>query len=345
MTRAVLGVVVLAGGSWAQKTPVINGGFEWPVLADGVFETGVAPLGWEAYGAVDFGFRTVGALNPNGTTLYPGGAPDGNNVGVVFLLDDPEDQGAFAGVEAGLQQGFGIPFSSGLHHRLEVLVGNIANDPEPPHGSFEFEGFPGYRVELLAGEVAVASSTGPAPVEGGWVTAVVTFTAERDHPLLGEELGVRLVNLNAGPGLEVNFDGVTLTADLCATAETAEVVRVGTPPNPAALLPGVTSGPVTGAVWDPLVDHGAFVPGALGDLLILSPSATEVDLGFPGTLLCSVPFLGFTPFNPTPGQPFAIPIPDDCSLIGVSLCAQAVSSADGVSFLFTNALDVTIGGS
>ena len=328
----------------AQKTPVINGGFEWPVLGDGVFDVSAAPLAWEAYGAIDFGWRTVGALNPNGTTLYPGGAPDGNNVGVVFLLDDPGDQSVWAGVEAGLQQGFGIPFGSGLHHRLEVDVGNIANDPEPPHGSFQFDGFPGYRVELLAGEVAVASRTGPAPPEGGWVTAVITFTAGEDHPLLGEELGVRLVNLNAGPGLEVNFDRVRLTADLCATAESAEVVRIGTPPNPAALLPGVTSGPVTGAVWDPLVDHGAFLPGALGDFLLLSPSAAELDLGFSGTLLCGAPFLGVVPFNPTPGQPFAIPIPDDCSLIGVGLCAQALSSADGVAFLFTNALDITVGG-
>lgn len=122
----------------------------------------------------------------------------------------------------------------------------------------------------------------------------------------------------------------------------SETSRTGTVANPDVLLPGQTSGPVVGAVWDPQVDHTTFVPAALGDFLLFSPQALDVDLGPIGSLLCNVPFL-VTLIDVTPADPFAVAIPNDCGLVGLELCSQAGSSPDGSSFQLTNALDITIG--
>lgn len=129
-----------------------------------------------------------------------------------------------------------------------------------------------------------------------------------------------------------------------AAAETAmETSRVGNPPNPDVFLPGVTSPPVLGQLWNPVVDHTEFVPDAGSDFLILTPSPANVDLGSPGTLLCGPPVLAMLVPAVAPGTPFPVSIPDDVSLVGVELCAQAGSSTDGVTFHLTNALDITIG--
>lgn len=137
-----------------------------------------------------------------------------------------------------------------------------------------------------------------------------------------------------------SWAGAAYAFDVCFIAA-LQVTRAGTPPNPVALLPGQTSGPVAGAIWDPVVDHTSFLPEATGDLLLLSRRGTEVDLGPAGTLLCDLPF-GSALFNLDAGTPFLIALPDDCSLVGVTLCAQA-GSADDESFLLTNALDITVG--
>lgn len=209
----LLGSALSRSASAQVSVPVANAGFESPPIAAGTFATTSAPPGWEAYGAgVDFGFRTVGVLDPGGTTLYAAPPPEGENVGVVFLLDDPGDQSVFAGVEAGLQQTLTEPLSAGLRYTLRVRVGNIAVDTSPPHDQFQFTGFPGYRVELLAGGTPVASDAGPAPPEGAFAAFELDFAPGDAHPLLGQPLGIRLVNLNAAPGLEVNFDDVRLDA-------------------------------------------------------------------------------------------------------------------------------------
>ena len=52
-----------------------------------------------------------------------------------------------------------------------------------------------------------------------------------------------------------------------AAFDSLEIVRPGIPPNPSALRPGVTSGPVVGGTWDPYIDHSVFMPGAIIDVL------------------------------------------------------------------------------
>lgn len=121
----------------------------------------------------------------------------------------------------------------------------------------------------------------------------------------------------------------------------AEIVRLGAPPNPAALLPGLSGPPRLGATWEPVIDHASFLPGALVDVLVLAAAPDNAPLPF-GTLLCDLstpPVL----LNGAPGVPFALAIPDDaCGLAGQSLCAQG-ASADASSIALTNALDVTVG--
>ena len=121
----------------------------------------------------------------------------------------------------------------------------------------------------------------------------------------------------------------------------AEIVRLGTPPNPAALLPGVTAGPAICTTWDPVVDHSSFLPAAVADFLGVSPLSVNIPTSF-GTLLCGLPTPALT-FAVAAGAPFQIPIPEDCSLVGAVPCAQAVSVDASGAIGLTNALDLTIG--
>ncbi len=130
---------------------------------------------------------------------------------------------------------------------------------------------------------------------------------------------------------------------LCsASGASAEVVRVGAPANPSAFLPGVTTGPVICETWDPVIDHTTFFPTAVFDTVGLA--LAPLNLPFPpaGTILCD--FFSFNPilFTVAAGTPFAIPFPNQCNLVGVSLCSQGLST-DGFAVLLTNALDLTVG--
>ena len=132
--------------------------------------------------------------------------------------------------------------------------------------------------------------------------------------------------------------------NVCSAGQPSlEVVRLGTPPNPAALGAGVTSGPVVGKTWDPVIDHTTFLPSALTDVVGVTLAPTNVLVPPFGTLLCDV--FSFPPyqFTSAPGVPFAIPIPNDCDLVGVSLSSQGLSVDGGGAILLTNALDITIG--
>ena len=98
---------------------------------------------------------------------------------------------------------------------------NCASGEWLASGFFTLDGFPGYRVDLLAGGEVIAgdnnSLAGTIP-EGEFRLTTVTFTTGASHARLGEALGIRLVNLNVtdaafpGADLEVDFDAVQLSA-------------------------------------------------------------------------------------------------------------------------------------
>ncbi len=109
-----------------------------------------------------------------------------------------------------------LPFRT---YTLRVEVGNIASGQALSGEFFDLSGFPGYRIDLLAGGTSIASdpSTLSASIpEGEFATSVVTFSAMPGDLRLGLDLGIRLVNLNQvdplapAADLEVDFDDVRL---------------------------------------------------------------------------------------------------------------------------------------
>ncbi|MBC8371932.1 MAG: zinc metalloprotease [Planctomycetes bacterium] len=119
-----------------------------------------------------------------------------------------------------------------------------------------------------------------------------------------------------------------------------EVVRLGSPANPNAFRPGQSRPPTAGQIWDPMVDHSTFMPGAVSDMILISLNSDNVFVSPYGTLLCQQPFLRtFT--NSSPGNPFSLAIPANTA--GITFSAQAVSTDASGQMLLTNALDCTIG--
>jgi len=199
----------------AAPIAVTNHSFESPATPPDSFIANAPPTGWAAYGAsLDFSGRTIGVLNPNTTDLYLDPVPDGSNVGVTFLTPQMND-------EAGMQQTLAATLQTLTQYTLTVEVGNLANDNTP----FAFEGFPGYRIDLLAGTTVIASDDDTLlPGEGRFLTSTVQVTIGATHPNAGEPLTIRLVNLDAAAGIEVNFDDVRLDATPLGTCAAMPLV-------------------------------------------------------------------------------------------------------------------------
>ena len=132
----------------------------------------------------------------------------------------------------------------------------------------------------------------------------------------------------------------TVRAYHLASAASNEVVRLGTPANPNALLPGQTSGPIIGQTWDPKLDETVASSAVLA---ILAISSAPLNLPTPeGTILCS-PLGPVLVRTASPGSAFQVPIPADCTLASVPLCAQGIAVDGALAFTYYNALDITIG--
>lgn len=188
---------------------VDNPGFESDFVADGAYDDAIVPAGWTPYdpqSIIGQDYNSLGILNPTGTILYPDGAPEGSNVALVFLWRDQT-----SGVPAGFEQQLAHVLMPATQYTLRVQVGNIAPEMGVP---YDLGGFPGYRVELLAGATLLAADDDTlAPAEGAFQPSEVVYTAAADDPALGQPLTIRLVNLNkADAGIEVNFDDVSLLA-------------------------------------------------------------------------------------------------------------------------------------
>ncbi len=193
--------------AWSESVTISNHSFEAPVTAPDTFQTLAPPPGWSAYGTLDFGWRTIGVVNPNTTLLYLDPVPLGSNIGVTFLGP------TYSNLPSGLQQTLTTTLQSRTTYTLTVAVGNMAYVPTPPHNAFNFNGFPGYRVELLAGGFVIAADHNSLlPGEGRFLTSTVQVAISSSHTNIGLPLGIRLINLDAAPGIEVNFDDVRLDA-------------------------------------------------------------------------------------------------------------------------------------
>lgn len=234
MSKRLMGLVcaVLGVGGVADAAPlaVVNPGFE-DIGGEVVFNefTFGPPPGWSLYdpggitaggaGAVYFvGTLTPVEPDPLGApgvfTNIPGGAPEGQRVAINFNFAGSGGQG-----EYGIEQTLTETLAANTRYTLEVDVINIASGTARSGDFFDLAGFPGYRVELRAGDALLAAdlNTLAAGLDDGEVgTSVVSFTSGASPANLGQALTIRLVNLNvvdpAHPGadLEVDFDNVRL---------------------------------------------------------------------------------------------------------------------------------------
>ncbi len=171
------------------------------------------------------------------------------------------------------------------------------------------------------------------------ITKIIDATGDGAGNTLDDPRGIAVDGLG-NVYVVGRFSNNAFKIDLCPSLAASEVSRLGTPPNPNALLPGITTGPVLGATWDPVIDHTTFQPGAILDFVAVSSTPTNIASGF-GTILCGVsPFLVVTG---TTGAPFALSIPFDCTNLGLMLCAQGGSIDAALFIALTNALDITLG--
>lgn len=190
--------------------PIQNAGFEDPAQEDFTF-TVEPPPGWQVYDPNDIipditndESSATGVFNPS-LDNYPGGVPEGNNVGYSFLVQEPGSG------EAGLSQTLDTLLAPNTRYTLSVAVGNPTGDDPVP--GISFPGFSGYRVELLAGGQVLAVDDNSLDIpEGEFRTSKITYTSSATDAVVGQPLEIRLINLLQGPGIEVDFDDVQLTA-------------------------------------------------------------------------------------------------------------------------------------
>ncbi len=220
----------------ADLVVVQNPGFE-NVTGSVVFNefTFGPPVGWQIYnpnGVVinngDGPQFWLGTLQPSPPTNFFS-VPEGQRVAILF-----NEFGTGTLGEYGLSQTLATTLQANTRYTLEVEVGNIASGTALNGQFFNLNGFPGYRVDLLAGGVVIASDNntlaGTIP-EGQWGTSVLNFETAASHLQMGQALGIRLVNLNvvdpSAPtaDLEVDFDRVRLHAS--AVPEPSSGLLVG----------------------------------------------------------------------------------------------------------------------
>ena len=228
LVRWIVLIVIAASlnvtASRAAPVTVVNAGFE-DTSGQTTFNelTFGTPAGWVQYdpnsiivGSGNGPDVFLGTLEPNGTDFFNTTAPEGSKVAILFNRDGSTGAG-----EYGLEQTLSTTLQANTRYELAVEVGNIASGTAVNSEFFNLDGFPGYRIELLAGGVVIGqdnNTLGGLIPEGEFLTSVFTVDVGAVHAQLGQNLGIRLVNLNVVDGafptadLEVDFDDVHLEA-------------------------------------------------------------------------------------------------------------------------------------
>ena len=182
----------------------------------------VLPNGWSAYNPsnlVSGGGLYFGTLEPDGTFFdpAPNPTPEGNR---VALLYNQTQKGAG---EYGIEQTLGASLEALTQYTLQVEVGDIGSGTADGGSFYDLSGFPGYRIDLLAGTNVVVSDADSLTIaERSFATSTLQVTTDTNPAGLGEVLTIRLVSLNAPfepddnsapfDAHEVDFDDVRLDA-------------------------------------------------------------------------------------------------------------------------------------
>ncbi len=178
---------------------------------------------------------------------------------------------------------------------------------------------------------------GPVSIDDGLI-----FGSTAEDRFFGAEnvAGISAIRISNG-GNPIEVDHLQYAFTTGATIQASESVRLGTPPNPNALKVSKATPPILGTLWAPYVDHTNFLPLAVVDFLAIGfGPPINVPIG-QGTALC-LPTPGLNFLVPA-GSPFEIPIPNSCTLAGISGCCQAASVTANSFVQVTNALDFVLG--
>ncbi len=179
------------------------------------------PSGWTLYdpdNVVGDPDVYVGTLFPNGSDFFNTTAPDGDR---VLLLFNSAQRGAG---EYGFEQLTGEVLMTNTRYELSVDIGDIDSGTDVAGVVYNLEGFPGYRLQLLAGGQLVAedhNTQAASLIEGEFSRVTLSVDIGASHALEGDAISLRLTSLNTipendvalgSPALEVDFDNVTLDA-------------------------------------------------------------------------------------------------------------------------------------
>lgn len=238
-SRFLLFIAMLTSAHSVRAVPlnVVNPGFEDITGETVVNEFTFGPLnGWDLYDPNGItaggmgGTYYIGTLtpfepdpinNPGVYANFPGGAAEGQRVGIAFNFEGSDGQG-----EYGFEQVLTETLQPSTQYTLQVEIGNITSATSMGGQFFPLEGFPGYRVDLFTEDETGLqrnldsddNSLAGLIEDGEFGTSTVTFTTGVSHPQFGEQLGIRLVNLNQldpdfpQSDIEVDFDDVRLDA-------------------------------------------------------------------------------------------------------------------------------------
>ena len=241
----------IAQNASAEILTVANSGFE--DISTGInfneFSFG-APTGWSLHdpnsvaGSGAGPNYYIGTLTPNATPnpaeFFTLGAPQGQRVGIAFNFAR-----AGGGGEYGFSQTLSATLQPNTTYTLNVDVGNIGSGTAVNGDFFNLSGFPGYRIDLLAGGVVIAqdlnSLSGTIP-EAAFATSTVNFQTGAFHSQLNQALGIRLVNLN----IVDSTNPTTLAADLEVDFDNVRLFAVTAVPEPGCLM--LLSVPVLGFI-------------------------------------------------------------------------------------------------